>query len=393
MKKSGPKVRRSGIKDTKVTDPVLGDRSPEKEQEQLASDTLMSQTDNNPELNPGDIETDEQKETTAESESEGVTGRGYASIQRYFYEISKLPILSSSEEHKLAVAAKAGDKDAREKMINSNLRLVVSLAKKYTNCGLPLPDLIEEGNLGLIKAVERFKPEMGYRFSTYATWWIRQSVVRALARHARTIRLPVNVAETVNRFARVLRGMVQKLGRDPSSAEIAEEMSISPEQVVRIMQLIRNTTSLETEIGGKDGNYLKDVLEDRSAISPVEMATIKRRRENIKALLEILTEQERRIINMRFGLEDGEPQTLENIGRRFGLTRERISAGRRIPQEAKTVPRPKRPQALRVPLNDNLDKRLSNHLWVILWIKAVVGSTKRCQPSIKSFCFSQIVSC
>ncbi len=249
---------------------------------------------------------------------------GGDSIHRYFREISKLPILSSREEYELAVMAKSGDNQAREKMIKSNLRLVVSVAKKYMNCGLPLPDLIEEGNLGLIRAVEKFQPEMGYRFSTYATWWIRQSIVRALAKHTRTIRLPVNVAETVNRFARVLRSMVQRLGRDPTSQEIAQEMELSQEQISRLGEIVQIPSSLEAEIGSRDGNSLKDVLEDHAVLSPMDATSLKRRRENIDTLLGILSEQERGILSLRFGLTDGEPRTLETIGHEFGLTRERI---------------------------------------------------------------------
>jgi RNA polymerase primary sigma factor len=257
-----------------------------------------------------------EKKLTPETEAD--------SIRHYFHEISRLPVLNDVEEYKLAQLAKGGDARARERMISCNLRLVVSVAKKYIHCGLPLSDLIEEGNLGLIKAVEKFKPEMGYRFSTYATWWIRQAIVRALAKHTRTIRLPVNVAERVNRFARVLRSMVQRLGRNPTSPEIAEEMSLSPEQIAHIIQMIQPLSSLEAEIGTKDGNSLKDILEDRAIISPIEAADLKRRKENINLLLDILSEQERKIIKLRFGLEDGEPMTLEKIGNVFGLTRERI---------------------------------------------------------------------
>ncbi len=250
--------------------------------------------------------------------------RGYDAVQYYFHEISRLPVLDSTEEFDLAKRALAGDVKAREKMISCNLRLVVSVAKRYNHCGLPMADLIEEGNLGLIKAVEKFKPEMGYRFSTYATWWIRQAIVRALAKYTRTIRLPINVAERVTRFLRVLRNMVQKLGRAPTSPEIAKEMSLSAEQVTHIMQMIQPPSSLEADIGLKDGNSLKDVLEDTAVISPIEAASLNRRKENIGLLLSILTEQEQRVIRLRFGIEDMEPKTLDTIGGIFGLTRERI---------------------------------------------------------------------
>jgi RNA polymerase primary sigma factor len=269
-------------------------------------------------------EEEEEENPKAKTNKKLVPDTESDSIRHYFQEISRLPVLNDTEEFELAQRARAGDSRARERMISCNLRLVVSVAKRYIHCGLPLPDLIEEGNLGLIKAVEKFKPEMGYRFSTYATWWIRQSIVRALAKHTRTIRLPVNVAERVNRFARVLRGMVQKLGRNPTSPEIADEMSLTTDQITHIIQMIQPLSSLEAEIGTKDGNSLKDVLEDRAVMSPIEITDLKRRKENINLLLEILTEQERKIIQLRFGLEDGESLTLEKIGNMFGLTRERI---------------------------------------------------------------------
>ncbi len=246
------------------------------------------------------------------------------SVQRYFSEIGKLPILTMEEEQRVARLVRKGNPEAREKMIKSNLRLVVSVAKKYTKYGLPLSDLIEEGNLGLIRAVEKFQPEMGCRFSTYAIWWIRQSIVRSLAKHARTIRLPVNVAETVNRFIRILGEMVQKLGRDPTSSEIATEMKLTPEQITRIIEIIQAPSSLEAEIGSEEGNSLKDILQDTSIASPVEITSVKQRKENIDQLLDLLSPQEKEILRLRFGLDDGEPKTLETIGSVFGVTRERI---------------------------------------------------------------------
>ncbi len=246
------------------------------------------------------------------------------SVQRYFSEIGKLPILTMEEEQRVARLVRKGNPEAREKMIKSNLRLVVSVAKKYTKYGLPLSDLIEEGNLGLIRAVEKFQPEMGCRFSTYAIWWIRQSIVRSLAKHARTIRLPVNVAETVNRFIRILGEMVQKLGRDPTSSEIASEMKLTHEQITRIIEIIQAPSSLEAEIGSEEGNSLKDILQDTSIASPVEITSVKQRKENIDQLLELLSPQEKEILRLRFGLDDGEPKTLETIGSVFGVTRERI---------------------------------------------------------------------
>jgi RNA polymerase primary sigma factor len=256
--------------------------------------------------------------------SSGSKGLAIDSIQQYFADIGKLPILSMEDEQRIAKLVREGSQEAREKMIKSNLRLVVSVAKRYTKYGLSLSDLIEEGNLGLIRAVEKFQPEMGCRFSTYAIWWIRQSIVRSLAKHARTIRLPVNVAETVNRFVRILGEMVQKLGRDPTSSEIASEMKLSTEQITRIIEIIQAPSSLEAEIGAEEGNSLKDILQDKSIASPAEITSVKQRKENIDQLLELLSPQEKEILRLRFGLDDGEPKTLETIGTAFGVTRERI---------------------------------------------------------------------
>ena len=266
----------------------------------------------------------DRSESAAKKTSAEPTKVGTDSIQQYFIEIGKLPILTVEEEQTTAKLVKKGNPAAREKMIKSNLRLVVSVAKKYTKYGLPLSDLIEEGNLGLIRAVEKFRPEMGCRFSTYAIWWIRQSIVRSLAKQARTIRLPVNVAETVNRFIRVLGEMVQKLGRDPTSTEIGIEMKLSPDQITRIIEIIQAPSSLEAEIGSEEGNSLKDILQDKSIASPAEITSVNQRKEKIDDMLDLLSHQEEQILRLRFGLDDGEPKTLETIGITFGVTRERI---------------------------------------------------------------------
>ncbi len=295
---------------------------------------MMLSPDRN-KLKDDDLELDasveyiDQKDKAVEEDSERDQSRSrddsFDSIRHYFNDISKLSMLTAAEEQIIAQRARDGDFQAREEMIKCNLRLVVSIAKKYLNCGLPLSDLIEEGNLGLIKAVGKFRPEMGYRFSTYATWWIRQAIVRALAKHTRTIRLPVNVAEQVNRFLRVLRGMVQKLGRDPTPSEIADEMSMSQEQITRIKSFLQSPASLDSEVGTPDDKgILRDMIEDRASVSPMEATQIKRRREKLIMLMEGLSEQEQKVLILRFGLDDGEPKTLEAIGRVFGLTRERI---------------------------------------------------------------------
>lgn len=248
-------------------------------------------------------------------------------IKHYFQDISKLSMLSAAEEQALANRVRAGEQAAREQMIKSNLRLVVSIAKKYQGCGLPLADLVAEGNLGLIKAVEKFRPERGYRFSTYAIWWIRQEIVRALAQQTRLIRLPVNISEQVTRFIRVLRNLTQRLKRDPTPSEIAKKMSLSTEQITQIKVLMQPPASLESEVDSpKGGNLLKlkDVIEDTKAISPFKKLQIKRQREQVAALLAQLTEQEQKVITLRFGLDGGEPKTLEAIGSVFDLTRDRI---------------------------------------------------------------------
>lgn len=245
-------------------------------------------------------------------------------IKLYLKDIQKSQLLTAAEERELAGLIAEGDEEARARMIESNLRLVVKIAKRYMNRGLPFLDLIEEGNMGLIKAVEKFKVSKGCRFSTYATWWIRQSMERALVNQSRTIRLPVHVADEINKLAKVTRELVQTLKRDPSSEEIAEAMGVEPGQVHKMMLLLRKTYSIEHPMGDRDDYSLIDTVEDRNLADPASTIEDVDLFRHILELMEDLTETERQILIMRFGLDDSEPQTLDTIGRLFGVTRERI---------------------------------------------------------------------
>lgn len=245
-------------------------------------------------------------------------------IKIYLRDISAIPLLSPEEEVKLAKKVWKKDPLARQKMIEANLRLVVSIAKRYLNRGLPFLDLIEEGNIGLIKAVERFQYQKGFKFSTYASWWIRQAIERSLVNQTRTIRLPIHVDEKINRFIRALRDQVQARGREPSMDEMALVMDTSVDKIREVMQVVRSTQSLDMPIGEKQENSLKDVIEDTSILSPADIVEGIKRHEMIASWLYKLTENEKNVVILRFGLEDGEPKTLEKIGEEFGVTRERI---------------------------------------------------------------------
>ncbi len=244
-------------------------------------------------------------------------------VRVYFKDISCIKVLSPEEEYNIAIKAAKGDQDARAQMIKGNLRLVVSVAKKYVNHGLPILDLIEEGNLGLIRAVEKFDPQKGYKFSTYATWWIKQYILRALSRYSNTIRLPMNMTEQMNRFLRVLRNMIQRLGRDPTSEELATEMKLSPQKIKIMMDSLQKEISIEGYLE-KKGVCGLDLASLETNFSPIESIIKKNRQAYISILLKILDNQEREVIKLRFGLQNGEPKTLEEIGRRYSVTRERI---------------------------------------------------------------------
>src|SRR3972149_950394 len=245
-------------------------------------------------------------------------------IRSYLHEISQTSLLTFEEEQNLSAKVEKGDPKAREQMIEANLRLVVNIGKRYLNRGLPLADIIEEGNLGLMRAVEKFDYRKGFRFSTYASWWIRQSIERAIINQTKTIRLPVHVAEHINRFLSTSEMLIQELGREPSLKEIADRLNISTADVEDLKKLIRRTYSLETPVGDKEANILMDIIADNTIMSPSQMAEGISMREEIDKWLIQLSDKQREVICLRFGLEGQEAMTLEEIGNRFGLTRERI---------------------------------------------------------------------
>lgn len=245
-------------------------------------------------------------------------------VRMYLKEIGKVPLLTSSEEITLAQGMEAGDEVAKRKLVEANLRLVVSIAKKYVGRGMQFLDLIQEGNLGLIKAVEKFDWRKGYKFSTYATWWIRQAITRAIADQARTIRIPVHMVETINKLIRVSRQLVQELGREPSPDEIAHEMDITEDRVREILKIAQEPVSLETPIGEEDDSHLGDFIEDQEATAPADAAAFELLKEQLKDVLDTLTPREEKVLRLRFGLDDGHSRTLEEVGQVFGVTRERI---------------------------------------------------------------------
>ncbi|MDP4119025.1 MAG: sigma-70 family RNA polymerase sigma factor, partial [Bacillota bacterium] len=245
-------------------------------------------------------------------------------VKMYLKEIGKVPLLSTNEENDLAHRISAGDSEARRRLTEANLRLVVSIAKKYVGRGMPFLDLIQEGNLGLIKAVEKFDPLKGYKFSTYATWWIKQAITRAISDKSRIIRLPVHMAETINRLIRESRRMLQELGRDPTTEELAKELNMSHDKVREIMKIAQEPVSLETPIGGEDESHLEDFIPDEDAPAPAEAASYMLLRDQLNDVIDTLTPREARVLKLRFGLEDGRARTLEEVGQEFDVTRERI---------------------------------------------------------------------
>ena len=245
-------------------------------------------------------------------------------VRMYLKEIGRVPLLTAQEEVELAKQMENGDEEAKQRLAEANLRLVVSIAKRYVGRGMLFLDLIQEGNLGLIKAVEKFDYNKGYKFSTYATWWIRQAITRAIADQARTIRIPVHMVETINKLIRVSRNLLQKLNRDPTAEEIAAEMDISVERVREIMKIAQEPVSLETPIGEEEDSHLGDFIEDQDALAPADQASFLLLKEQLEEVLSTLTPREMRVLRLRFGLDDGRARTLEEVGQSFGVTRERI---------------------------------------------------------------------
>jgi len=245
-------------------------------------------------------------------------------VRMYLKEIGRVPLLSADEEVELSKRIEEGDEEAKRRLAEANLRLVVSIARRYAGRGMQFLDLIQEGNMGLIKAVEKFDYSKGFKFSTYATWWIRQAITRSIADQARTIRIPVHMVETINKLVRVSRQLLQELGREPTPEEIGKEMDITPEKVREIQKVSQEPVSLETPVGEESDSNLGDFIEDQDALAPADAAAFELLKEQLEEVLDTLTEREENVLRLRFGLEDGRTRTLEEVGQVFGVTRERI---------------------------------------------------------------------
>lgn len=245
-------------------------------------------------------------------------------VRMYLKEIGRVPLLSAEDEIHLAQRIEQGDEEAKQKLAEANLRLVVSIARRYVGRGMVFLDLIQEGNMGLLKAVEKFDYSKGFKFSTYATWWIRQAITRAIADQARTIRIPVHMVETINKLVRISRQLLQDIGREPTPEEIAKEMDITPDKVREIMKIAQEPVSLETPIGEENDSNLGDFIEDHDAPAPAEAAAYELLKEQLEEVLDTLTEREENVLRLRFGMDDGRTRTLEEVGKEFGVTRERI---------------------------------------------------------------------
>ena len=307
----------------------LGDINPEQidkvfdAMEEMGVDVLKD----NDELDEPDIEDLEEVEDIKLEELDKMPLDGVNTddpVRMYLREIGKIPLLSFDEELELAKKILEGDEQAKQRLSEANLRLVVSIAKKYVGRGLLFLDLIQEGNMGLIKAVEKFDYTKGYKFSTYATWWIRQAITRAIADQARTIRIPVHMVETINRLIRTSRLLLQRLGREPTPEEIAEEMDMSVDKVMEIQKIAQDPVSLETPIGEEDDSHLGDFIQDEDSPAPQDSASFTLMKEQLEEVMNTLTPREAKVLKLRFGLEDGRARTLEEVGKEFMVTRERI---------------------------------------------------------------------
>ena len=296
------------------------------EDEVLIDDELSDSDSDGEDISIPDYSSvDEQDEEKYKEYADLSSGKVYDNVKIYLKSIGKVPLLKTEQEKEIAKRIQAGDQDAKDELIEANLRLVVAIAKKYVGRGLQFLDLIQEGNLGLVKAVDKFDYTKGFKFSTYATWWIRQAITRAIADQARTIRIPVHMVETINKLTRVQRQLVQELDREPTAEEIAERLgNISAEKVREIQKISMEPVSMETPIGEEDDSHLGDFIEDKHALSPDEYATNELLKDEINNVLMMLTERERKVIQLRFGLIDGRARTLEEVGQMFGVTRERI---------------------------------------------------------------------
>lgn len=309
---------------SKKEDPIEDELIDEPIDDTVSAGALIADLD---EPAPEELEEEEAEDVDLLSQDQYFDDASDDSVRLYLREIGKIPLLNAEEELALAKKVVSGDKKAKDKMAEANMRLVVSIAKRYSGRGLDFLDLIQEGNTGLLRAVEKFDPEKGFKFSTYATWWIRQAITRAIADQARTIRIPVHMVETINKLLRTQRRMTQELNREPSIEELAKELEMEPEKVEYVMKIKQDITSLDAGVG-RDGDdedsVLRDFIEDEDSATPEESAASQLLKEQVQSILSTLSDREQKIIKMRFGLENGKSHTLEEVGQEFAVTRERI---------------------------------------------------------------------
>ena len=310
---------------------------------QRIQDAGISITDNEGNPSARVLSTEEEPELTDEDLIGSTSAKVNDPVRMYLKEIGVVPLLTNEEEKKLALAVEAGDVEAKQRLAEANLRLVVSIAKRYVGRGMQFLDLIQEGNMGLMKAVDKFDYSKGFKFSTYATWWIRQAITRAIADQARTIRIPVHMVETINKLVREQRNLLQELGQDPTPEQIAERMGMTSDKVREILKIAQEPVSLETPIGEEDDSHLGDFIEDEVIENPVDYTTRIVLREQLDEVLDTLTDREENVLRLRFGLDDGKMRTLEDVGKVFNVTRERIrqieaKALRKLRQPSRSKP-------------------------------------------------------